>query len=99
MFKRITAKNFFSWESLEFDFQSGVTLITGENLDDGTSEGAGKSSIANAMCWALYGQLPKDTNIDDVIRTGEKSCIVTVQLTNGCLLYTSPSPRDRQKSR
>jgi DNA repair exonuclease SbcCD ATPase subunit len=92
MFRKISASNFFSWELLEFDFQSGVTLITGDNLDDGTSEGAGKSSIANALCWALYGELPKDTNIDDVIRTGQKSCMVTVQLNNGSMITRSRKP-------
>ena len=27
------------------------------------------------------------------------SMAVSIQMPNGCLLYTSPSPRDRQKSR
>ena len=92
MFKTIKAKNFFSWKQLEFDFNSGVTLITGDNLDDNTSEGAGKSSIANALCWAIYGQLQKDTNIDDVITTGQKSCIVEVELTDGTHIVRSRKP-------
>lgn len=83
MFKQISATNFFSWKQLDFDFQSGITLINGQNLDDNTSEGSGKSSIPNALCWGLYGQLPKDVNIDDVIKTGEKSCCVVITLENG----------------
>lgn len=83
MFRSISAINFFSWKNLQFDFNSGVTLITGANLDDNTSEGAGKSSIPNALCWGLYGTLPKDVNIDDVITTGEKSCCVVIILEDG----------------
>lgn len=92
MFAKITARNFFSWESLEFDFQSGVTLIAGQNLDDNTSEGSGKSSIPNALCWALYGQLPKDVNIDDVIKTGAKSCTVEIELLDGTKIVRSRKP-------
>lgn len=92
MFRKISAKNFMSWDTLEFDFETGVTLVTGENLDDNTSEGAGKSSIPNALCWGLFGCVPKDINIDDVIKTGKKSCIVTVQLDNGDMITRSRKP-------
>jgi len=80
MFNKIKATNFMSWEDLEFDFQSGVTLISGFNQDDGTSEGSGKSAILNALCWGLYGKIPKNTNIDDVIRDGQKNCSVELEI-------------------
>ena len=42
------------------------------------------------------GTIPtEDEVIDDEIRRGTS----VNDLTNNCLLYTSPSPRDRQKSR
>lgn len=94
MFHYIEAINFFSWGQLNFEFKSGVTLISGENLDDGNSEGCGKSSIPNALCWGLYGQLPKDVNIDDVIKTGEKGCFVTIVLKNGWIIQRSRKPND-----
>lgn len=94
MFAKISAINFFSWKELEFDFKSGVTLISGQNLDDNTSEGSGKSSIPNALCWGLYGQLPKDVNIDDVIKTGEKDCCVIITLENGTEIVRSRKPNE-----
>ena len=33
------------------------------------------------------------------IKTHKIAEIINMQLDHGCLLYTSPSPRDRQKSR
>jgi len=92
MFRSIKANNFFSWEKLEFDFKSGVTLISGENLDDGSSEGSGKSSIFEALVWCIYGQSSRDVNIDDVIRTGQKSCIVEVELEDGTYIVRSRKP-------
>lgn len=78
MIKQIKAKNFLSWETLSFTVKSGVTLIDGFNRDDNTSEGSGKSAVLNALCWGIYGKIPKDANIDDVIRTGEKGCVVKI---------------------
>lgn len=80
MIKSVEAKDFLSWEHLKFDIEDGVTLIQGYNYDDETSEGSGKSAILNAISWCIYGKLPKETNIDDVIRTGQKSCMVQVEL-------------------
>lgn len=94
MFNKIIAKNFLSWSDLEFDFKSGVTLISGFNYDDNTAEGSGKSAIVNALCWTLYGKLPKDVNIDDVIKHGEKSCGVTVQLDDGTNISRTRYPND-----
>lgn len=76
----IRAKNFLSWENLVFQVVNGVTLITGFNHDDGTPEGSGKSAILNALCWGLFGAMPKDANVDEVIREGAKGCEVTIEL-------------------
>lgn len=79
MIKKIVAANFLSWKVLEFDINSGITLIDGWNYDDETSEGSGKSAILNALSWGLYGKLPKDTKIDDVISHGQKTCLVALE--------------------
>lgn len=78
---RVIAKNFQSWNELDFEFNDGVTLLKGFNHDDQTSEGSGKSSIVNALCWGLYGKVPEDdVKIDDVIKYGEKHCSVEVAI-------------------
>ena len=94
MFRSIKAKNFFSWSDLEFDFQSGITLLQGINKDDNTLEGVGKSSICEALVWCLFGQCTKDVNIDDVIQTGHKSCSVFVTLIDGTVIERSRKPND-----
>lgn len=83
-----------SWEGLMFYVTPGVTSITGWNADDNTSEGCGKSAMFNAICWCLFGCLPKDTNTDDVIKDGSKSCSVTVQLDNGDEIIRTRKPND-----
>jgi len=47
----------------------GLVLIQGENQDDTSadSNGAGKSSIADALCWALYGVTARNVSGDEVI--------------------------------
>ena len=79
---KITAHNFLSWKDLEFNLSKGVTLIDGWNNDDGTSEGSGKSAIVNALCFGLFGKLPKDAKVDEVVRQGEKSCVVVIELND-----------------
>ena len=80
MIKAVKGYNFQSWEEFNFIIESGVTIINGYNYDDETSEGSGKSAILNALCWCLYGKLPKDVKIDEVIREGEKKGGVEVLL-------------------
>jgi len=74
--------NFLSFEQLDVTFSKGVTLVDGWNEDDQTPEGCGKSAILNAICWGLFGKIPKDANIDDVIKNGEKSCAVEVHFSD-----------------
>lgn len=92
MFSYLSARNFLSWEKLEFQFQKGITMVTGFNYDDGTPEGSGKSAVLNALCFALFGKLPKDSKVDDVIRDGEKHCEVSLILQNGIRITRSRHP-------
>ena len=94
MIKSVNAKNFQSWRTLQFSADKGITLITGFNHDDNTAEGAGKSAILNAICWGIFGSIPKDSNIDDVITQGEKSCNVVVSLSNGISIVRNRKPND-----
>lgn len=94
MIKSVKVKNFQSWSELEFEVSKGVCLIRGFNHDDGVGEGSGKSAILNSICWCLFGQIPKDANIDDVIKKGEKSCQVLVVLSDGFSIQRSRKPND-----
>ncbi len=78
MIKGIALKNFQSWGDLLYELESGVTLFDGWNLDDNTAEGSGKSAILNSIVWAFFGKLPKESKIDEVIKSGEKSASVEV---------------------
>lgn len=94
MVSKIEATNFMSWESLRFDVDKGITLIDGWNEDDQTSEGSGKSAILNALSWCIYGKIPKEANIDEVISHGAKSCSVVVKLSNGVEIVRTRKPND-----
>jgi len=59
-FKNLTIHNFksFADESFDFSSMSGMTLVCGKNLDiPGQANSAGKSSIFDALLYALFGQL------------------------------------------
>lgn len=72
-FKRLKLKNFCSFEDAEVNLESrGPLLVEGKNTDAGGSNGAGKSSIFNGLCWALYGKTPVNLKGDDVVREGSK---------------------------
>lgn len=85
----IKANNFRSFEGLTWEIpSSGLSLLDGRNLDTGGSNMSGKSSLLDSVFWALYGWLPrwegpKGGPVDAVIRRGEKSCRVEVQVMVG----------------
>jgi DNA repair exonuclease SbcCD ATPase subunit len=89
----VSAKNFLSWENLEFKVPPGVTLIQGFNFDDQTPEGSGKSAVLNALCWGFFGCIPKDANVDEVIREGASSCEVKIVLPE-LTVFRSRKPND-----
>ena len=54
------------------------------------------------ICWKKFLNAGAHYGADVVILGGDmtgKALVPVVDEGNGCLLYTSPSPRDRQKSR
>ena len=62
--KNITVKNFLSvgnqTQAVDFD-KEALTLVLGENVDlggddSGSRNGTGKTTIINALSYALYGQ-------------------------------------------
>jgi len=72
-FTKLRAENFMSFRELELDIpSSGLIYFSGEN-------GAGKSSVWEALFWALYGKTVRGVPVDEVVRKGAKGCEVSVE--------------------
>lgn len=88
---RVEIDNFMAIGEVTVDLDSkGLVLVQGENEDDTSqnSNGSGKSTVAEALCWALYNQTARDQSGDDVVnRTAGKDCRVLVQLVDGERVY------------
>lgn len=68
----------------------GLCLIQGVNLDDSsaTSNGVGKSTIPDALCWALYGVTARGVSGDAVVnKTAKKNTFASVVLQDGHTYY------------
>ena len=66
---RVELENIKSYERAEFNFERGITAITGEN-------GAGKTTILEAIAWSLFDML--DYRKEDFLRRGAKKGSVRV---------------------
>ena len=83
--KNVTAKNFMSigaqTQAVNFD-NCNLTLVLGHNLDmggDGSRNGTGKTTIINALSYALYGEALTNIRKDNLInKTNGKNMFVTV---------------------
>jgi len=83
--KNVSAKNFMSvgnnTQAVNFD-NCQLTLVLGHNLDmggDGSRNGTGKTTIINALSYALYGEALTNIRRDNLInKTNGKNMIVTV---------------------
>ena len=70
-------------QAVEFD-RKDLTLVLGENLDQGGDDsgarnGTGKTTIINALSYALYGQALTNIKRDNLInKTNGKNMLVTV---------------------
>jgi DNA repair exonuclease SbcCD ATPase subunit len=81
--KKLTVKNFMSvgnaTQGIDFD-RRDLTLVLGENLDlggDGSRNGTGKTTIINALSYALYGQALSNIRKDNLVnKTNGKGMMV-----------------------
>jgi len=68
-------------QGIDFD-RKDLTLVLGENLDlggDGSRNGTGKTTIINALSYALYGQALTNIRKDNLInKTNSKSMMVSL---------------------
>lgn len=68
----------------------GLNLLQGVNSDDtsANSNGAGKSSVVDALCWCLFGSTARGESGDSVVnRTAKKNCLVSVDVVDGSTTY------------
>ena len=83
--KNLTVKNFMSvgaaTQGIDFD-RTDLTLVLGENLDlggDGSRNGTGKTTIINALSYALYGQALSNIRKDNLVnKTNGKNMLVSL---------------------
>ena len=84
--KDLTVKNFMSvgnaTQAINFDRQD-LTLVLGENLDlggDGSRNGTGKTTIINALSYALFGSALTNIRKDNLInKTNGKNMLVSLE--------------------
>ena len=98
MFKinNLTAKNFMSvgnsTQAIDFN-RDDLTLVLGENLDtgggdNGSRNGTGKTTIINALSYALYGMALTNIRRDNLVnKTNAKNMLVTCEFELGGLSY------------
>ena len=85
-FKNLTVKNFMSvgnaTQGIDFD-RNDLTLVLGENLDlggDGSRNGTGKTTIINALSYALYGNALSNIRKDNLVnKTNGKNMLVSLE--------------------
>jgi DNA repair exonuclease SbcCD ATPase subunit len=83
VFKHLKIKNFLSIgdEGLDIDFDAGVHIITGKNLDkEDSKNGVGKSAVSDALFFALFGTPLRNILVDNIPnwKTG-KTCAVSLE--------------------
>lgn len=90
-FDTLKVQNFLTLRNAEVSLlDRGLHLIQGANDDDtsATSNGAGKSSLVDAICWCLFGRTARDVKGDAVVNLGaKKDCMVYLDLINGASVY------------
>ena len=96
LIKDLTVKNFMSvgnqTQAVRFD-QEQLTLVLGENLDQGGDDsgsrnGTGKTTIINALSYALYGQALTNIKRNNLInKTNSKHMLVTLNFEKNNVQY------------
>lgn len=86
-FTRLQVQNFLTLKSGAIALNDrGLNVIQGVNDDDSSasSNGAGKSSLADALCWCLFGVTARGVKGDAVVnRIAKKDCEVAVWMQHG----------------
>ena len=79
-----------STQAIDFD-RRDLTLVLGENLDlggDGSRNGTGKTTIINALSYALYGTALSNIRRDNLVnKTNSKNMLVSLDFSIGSQQY------------
>lgn len=96
IFKELTVKNFMSvgnqTQAINFE-KEHLTLVLGENLDQGGDDsgsrnGTGKTTIVNALSFALFGQALTNIKKDNLInKINSKNMLVTLHFEKDGIDY------------
>ena len=92
--KDLTVKNFMSvgnvTQAVRFT-DNGLTLVLGNNVDlggDGSRNGTGKTTIINALSYAIYGNALTNIRKDNLInKTNGKAMLVTLDFVKDGTQY------------
>ena len=81
--KEIEVLSFMSADHNRITFGEGMIFVDGKNLDDGGSNGAGKSLILESIYWALFGKTIRVTDkAEDVCHNEVGRCVVNIRLSS-----------------
>jgi DNA repair exonuclease SbcCD ATPase subunit len=88
IFNSIKIKNFLSIGNnpIEINFVKGITVITGENKDKGGKNGIGKSTIADAIFWCLFGNTIRELKKDKIQHNKNKEecqAVLSLSVSDG----------------
>ncbi|MEO9497639.1 MAG: AAA family ATPase [Vibrio splendidus] len=91
---KVSIANFLALGSAEISLdEKGLVLLQGDNRDDSSqdSNGAGKSSLPDAISWCLYGATAREEGGDDVInnKVGKNCAVVTTIEDDGSIYRVS----------
>ena len=81
-FKTITIKNFLSVgdSPITIPFKRGISVITGINKDKDQKNGVGKSTIADALFFCLFGVPIRELKKEEIVNNiNQKNCVVTLE--------------------
>lgn len=87
----ISIQNFMSFKSAVIKLKpNGLYFISGMNEMGDDSNGAGKSAIMSAICWAIFGRTQKGLTGTDVKRWGSEKdpTVVLLSLRDGDTVYS-----------
>lgn len=96
-FTSLEIENFLAITHAEIQLADrGLILVQGVNNADTSadSNGAGKSSIPDALCWAWFGTTARGLTGDDVVNFNVgKNCMVRSKIQDGGFAYTATRHR------
>ena len=100
-FNRLVIENFLGIANGDVSLRErGLLSVSGNNVDDSSavSNGSGKSSLADAIAWVIYGLTARGETGDKVInRTVGKNCVVQLDIDVDGVPYTIKRYRKHSK--